>query len=475
MPLLKRKSTASNVLKTITNIYDDAKSYEQANPEKAKARYKKILNSVAELGNEEDLDQNATKISEVLTNTGNAMSRLDDKESAKEFFEKAKVFDPKNAEALYNLGKILISQNIQLPDALLCLKEAVNSDPKNTNAKILLADVYRLQGDKDKALEIYKEVVNEVQEKSDIINKILKLDPNNKEVLLEKVAYLKSINKLEELPETYKKLAMVDKNQNYITEGLELFPNNQSLLIEKARFLVDDKQYNDAKNIISDVLANNPDNAEAQSVIEEIDNLSTVKRRRTEGKKEELVDKVFEDICEPESETKEIKSIKPEQSIDSIKTDILSDSETLEADLKTFKDELYKLPTILKEVNASDDSIARIVEFLVELKEFELAKPVAGNIKDSLKNNFYAGYILFKSGKIEESEKFFNDILKVSVDCALTWYYKAAVVAWKKNENACKNFLMMAIKKESSLKEKAKVDESFSDYRANSWFKSLIS
>jgi hypothetical protein len=109
------------------------------------------------------------------------------------------------------------------------------------------------------------------------------------------------------------------------------------------------------------------------------------------------------------------------------------------------------------------------------MKEFELAKLVAVNIKESLKNNFYSGYILFKSGRIEESEKFFNDILKVSMDYALTWYYKAAVVAWKKNENACKNFLMMAIKKESSLKEKAKVDESFSDYRANSWFKSLVS
>lgn len=56
MPLIKRKSTVSRLLKTITNIYDAAKAYEKSNPEKAKLRYKKILKNVSELDNEEDLN-----------------------------------------------------------------------------------------------------------------------------------------------------------------------------------------------------------------------------------------------------------------------------------------------------------------------------------------------------------------------------------------------------------------------------------
>ncbi|MEM3265418.1 MAG: hypothetical protein QXH07_05640, partial [Thermoplasmata archaeon] len=163
------------------------------------------------------------------------------------------------------------------------------------------------------------------------------------------------------------------------------------------------------------------------------------------------------------------------QNIDRIKSAILSDSATLEHDLDDFKENLHKLPEILNDLEVSDNSLIRIVEYLISIEYFDIAKTLASRLKDHLKNNFYNGYILFKSGDIGGSEGYFNEILKVSMDHAPTWYYKAAIMAWKKNESACKNFLVMAIKKDPSLKYKASSEEYFNIYKSSAWFQSLVS
>jgi len=476
MPLLKRKSTISSLLKSVNNMYNDAKDFEKSNPEKAKQTYKKILPAISEFDNIEDLNQNALKISQILTDVGIALFRLDDKDASIEYFEKAKSLEPKNADAWFNLGKALVSLNKQLPYALICLKEAFNNNPENINAKILLADIYRIQGDKDKALEIYKEIINKVEDRYDIINKILKLDENNKDALLEKVEYLKSKGKLDELPEIYKKLAIIDKNEEYIDEGLKLYPDNQALLLEKARFLINDKLYSYAKEIISNILNADPENIEAIGLNENLDRLMNSNKLEIEQSNNELASKMFESIFEPPTETTKMETVNQyDSSIDRVKSAILSDSPTLENDLNDFKDDLYKLPEILDDLKVSDTTLIRIVEFLVSIKYFDVAKAIANRLKDALKNSFYNGYILFKSGDIEGSERYFNEILKVSMDHAPTWYYKAAIMAWKKNEGACKNFLVMAIKKDPALKNKAVSDEYFDIYKSNSWFKSLVS
>ncbi|MEM4058482.1 MAG: hypothetical protein QXZ12_07145 [Thermoplasmata archaeon] len=476
MPLLKRKSTASSLLKSVSNMYNDAKDYEQSNPEKAKLTYKKILPTIAEFDNVEDLNQNALKISEILTDVGIALVRLDDKDASIDYFEKAKSLDPKNAEAWFNLGKVLVSQNRQLPYALICLKEAFNNNPDNINAKILLADIYRIQGEKDKALEIYKEIINKVEDRLEIINKILKLDENNKDALLEKVEYLKSKGKLDELPEIYKKLAIIDKDEKYIDEGLKLYPDNQALLIEKAIFLINDKLYTYAKDIILNILNTDPENIEALDLKENLDQLMNPNKTEIESNKDKLASNMFESIFETKTDATKIETeTQSNQNIDRIKSAILSDSATLEHDLDDFKENLHKLPEILNDLEVSDNSLIRIVEYLISIEYFDIAKTLASRLKDHLKNNFYNGYILFKSGDIGGSEGYFNEILKVSMDHAPTWYYKAAIMAWKKNESACKNFLVMAIKKDPSLKYKASSEEYFNIYKSSAWFQSLVS
>ncbi|MGC8630138.1 MAG: tetratricopeptide repeat protein [Thermoplasmata archaeon] len=476
MPLLKRKSTVSSLLKSVSSMYNDAKEYEKSNPEKAKLTYKKILPAISEFDNVEELNQNALKISEILTDAGIALFRLDDKEVSIDYFEKAKTLDPKNAEAWFNLGKVLVSLNRQLPYALICLKEAFNNNPDNINAKILLADIYRIQGEKDKALEIYKEIINRVDDRLDIINKILKLDENNKDALLEKVEYLKSKDKLDELPEIYKKLAIIDKNEEYLDEGLKLYPDNLALLLEKAIFLINDKLYTYAKEIILNILNTDPENIDALELNENLDRLMNPDKPEIEKKKGELASNIFENIFETKTETKKMETeTQPDQNIDHVKSSILSGSETLEQDLDAFKENLNKLPEILNDLEVPDNTLVRIVEYLISIQDFDVAKAMAARLKDSLKNNFYNGYILFKAGNIEGSEAFFNEILKVSMDHAPTWYYKAAIMAWKKNESACKNFLLMAIKKDPSLKYKASSEEYFNVYKSSPWFKSLVS
>ncbi len=476
MPLIKRKSTISSLLKSLNSIYNDAKNYEKSNPEKAKLTYKKILPTISEFDNVEDLNQNNLKISEILTDVGISLFKLDDKDASIEYFEKAKSLDPKNAEAWFNLGKVLVSLNRQLPYALICLKEAINNNPDNLNAKILLADIYRIQGEKDKALEIYKEIINKVEDRLDIIDKILKLDENNKDALLEKVEYLKSKGKLDELPEIYKKLAIIDQNEGYIDEGLKLYPDNQTLLLQKAIFLINDKLYSSAKDIILDILNTDPENIEALELKEKLEQLMNPKKPEIEKSNDTLASNMFGNIFETQTDaTKMETETQYNQSIDRIRSAILSDSTTLEHDLDDFKENLHKLPEILNNQEVSDNTIIRIIEYLISIQNFDVAKALVNRLKDNLKNNFYNGYILFKSGDVEGSEGYFNEILKVSMDHAPTWYYKAAIMAWKKNESACKNFLTMAIKKDPSFKDKAGSDEYFNIYRSTSWFKSLVS
>jgi len=129
--------------------------------EKLSAQIKKLLGLITD----EKLERGKQKVGTALTNSQrkaihhiNLGKKLEDKgldEKALREFEKAVEMDPGNPEAHIVLGFSLLKQK-NVDQALQIFQKAVELNPRSTDAKIGLGSAYRMQGKIDKALKILK-------------------------------------------------------------------------------------------------------------------------------------------------------------------------------------------------------------------------------------------------------------------------------------------------------------------------------
>ncbi len=269
----KEKAKAGGALRTYEKVANDGfQAMKGGNEEKAILSFRKLLRWVTE-----DADKIAklsqddkNRLSDILTKAGEAMIRLKEYDSAIKLLEKAKTINPKNFRAWMDIGRDLIQRNTQIPYALVCLREASKLKPDNVEVHILLGDAYRTQGQDEKALREYNEVLKIDPENEDALEKILKIRPDNAEVLEKYINVLEKKGNKEELIKAYTKMAAITGNRDYIEKGLKLDPENKDLLMHKVRFLIDEGNREEARGILEKLLQRYPEDPDIEMLAEEL-------------------------------------------------------------------------------------------------------------------------------------------------------------------------------------------------------------
>ncbi len=292
----RKKEKAGGTLRTYEKVATDGfQAMKSGNEDKAILSFRKLLRWVTE-----DADKIAkfskddkVKLSKILTDAGEAMIRMKEYDSAIKLLEKAKTIDPKNFRAWMDIGRDLIQRNTQIPYALVCLREAAKLRPNDVEVHLLLGDAYRTQGQEEKSINEYKEVLRIDPENEDAVEKMLKLQPENVDLLKKYVKILEKKGNKDDLVRAYIKIAAITGGEEYIERGLKLDPENKDLLMHKVRILINTGKMDEAKQIVDELFQKYPGDPDVEMLAEEL-------KPGVEEKMEEVkpieVEEVFGDI-----------------------------------------------------------------------------------------------------------------------------------------------------------------------------------
>lgn len=464
MPLFGRRRDDSTI-KTYERILEDAKAAMRNREEdKAQILLRRILRWITEDMDKVSKmsDEYKNRVSELLTEAGENMLILKDYDYAIKMLEKAKTLNYKNVKAWLDIGRNLLQRNTQIPYGISCLQEAVKIDPNNVEAHILLGDGYRLQGQIEKALEEYKRAL-ELEESNEMaLEKFLKIEPDNIEVLKKYAEVLEKKGDRENLLVVYNKLASLTNDEGYIEKGLQLDPDNKDLLITKAYTLKQQNKYSEALEVAKNLMEKYPDDPAVQLLYGEI-----VETGEEEFKPIE-VEELFGDLGIEGIEEVEVEE-KPSHE------DFLNYYENgqIEKALKTFE----KLDKEEREKLIKSYGNLQLAETLFDHGKIRYAEKIVEILleKERTQDALYLkARILIEGGQLEEGEKYLNEILKRNIRHASALFQKARITCLKGNEMGTRNFLTMAIKLSPEIKEMVKKDSILQKYAEKEWFKKLI-
>ncbi len=418
-------------------------------------------------------DEDKKKISELLTQAGENMLILKDYDYAIKILEKAKSLDYNNVRAWVDIGRNLLERNTQIPYAISCLQEAVKIDPKNVEAHILLGDGYRLQGQKDKALNEYKKAL-EIDENNELaLEKILRIEPNNVEILKKYAEVLENRGEKENLLLVYNKLASLTDDESYLEKGLQLDPDNKDLLITKAYMLKQKNKYTEALEVAKSLMEKYPDDPGVQLLYGEI----------MEGEEEEFkpieVEELFGDLgLEGMEGIEGLEELKEEAKVEEAPDH--EDFLNLYANgrIERAMDIFEQLSEEEKEKVVREYANLQFAEHLFDRKYTEYAEKIAEALLEKNRTQdalYLKARILIEKGELEEGEKYLNEILKKNIRHGYALFQKARIMSLKNSEMGVRNFLTMAIKIMPEIKEKAKNDPLLQKYAEKEWFKKLVS
>ncbi len=449
MPLLGRRAPSSNFIQMLRDLLDEGKAEATSNQDKAKITLRKIhrMISDADPSEEQAIEQNKNEVINILLEAGSLLFELSDKDKSIDYFEKVKEMDPNNARAWFEIGRILVSQNIQIPYAMVNLKKALDIDKTNHRAMVLLGDLYRIQRDNNNAMKWYMEALKLSPEKMEILDRILTIDPSNKDALREKLEYYLEKGDRESAAQIYLQLGIIEDNIDILDEGLKISPDNVSLLKEKARLLINHGKKSEATQFIERVKklsSGDPEIAILESMITEA--------------KATVQEDIFGDIGLPgEMETKEtdLENIEKEN-IRNENVEVLREPEMDEIENAILSGRLNDL---ISKYYASESFIDKIIKILMKNTEnYEIFVPTlealigSGLGKEALKpvyeklGTVFDAISFFLQNRIDDAEKILNGVVVKDQKNALVWFYKARIAGLKNNAIGAKNFLMMAKK-----------------------------
>ena len=418
MPLLGRRPSV-NFITMLKDLLRQGEEEAKKDPNAAKVTLRKIHRMISDADPAERtaIEENKNDVINILLRAGELLFELNDKDKSIDYFEKVKEYDPKNVKAWFEIGRILVSQNVQIPYAIVNLKKAIELDPTNYNAMVLHGDIYRIRHENEESLKWYKESLKYSENKLDILNRILAVDPNDEEALKQKLNYFISSGMKEEASNIYLQMALSKNSIDLVDEGLKLTPNNIELLKTKARFLISMGRKSEAEQFIEKVEKVSPDDPELLLL-----------KKQVEEKVEETQD-IFGELS-------------------------LDMNEPDENDIAIA---IYDIPTLRKLLKnfGMNESFKNKLEnvLLSKGRSLEIISAIEENLRDGiplegLKQYFpeIDGIKIFVSGDLENSEKFFNSLVQKDQKNAVAWYYKARIAKAKGNLMASKNFLTMALR-----------------------------
>ncbi len=461
-----RRKRESNIIRDYERTLDEAKSaMNRGDDARAEILLRRInrwvtedFDRVARLSDEEK-----KKISMILTEAGENMLILKDYDYAIKTLEKAKILDEQNVRAWVDIGRNLLERNVQIPYAVACLKEAVKIDPKNVEARILLGDAFRIQGEIDNAIKVYREALELDPKNEGVISRLIKIQPDDVEVLRSYAEILKDKGDVEELLKVYNKLYSITRDEKYLEAGLDIDPGNKDLLITKVRFLMDENNLVEANRIVEQLRNDYPDDPTVQMLYEELSG----------GEKEELkpiaVDELFGDlgIDETLAEVSEVGEIEEQISEENVEEKV-EKVNRVEDFFKYFEEDREKAKEIFRELTEEE-----FIQLMDREMSFDLAEFILENVSLEWGNKVLED--LIAHNQHEYAEKVLNEVLKRNFKNAKALFYKSKLFASKGNEMAARNFLALCVKFDPSLKEFIKKDKFFQKYADKEWFQKLIS
>jgi tetratricopeptide (TPR) repeat protein len=471
LPLFGRKKKTSGIVRDYEKALEDAKAaMKRGDEDKALILFRRLNRWVTE-----DFDkinslppEEKAKISRILTEAGENMLTLKEYDYAIKTLEKAKILDPTNIKAWLAIGRDLLERNVQIPYAIACLKEAVKLEPNNVEAQTLLGDAFRMQGQLDEALEAYHMALKADPDNENVILKVLKIQPNNIEILERYAEVLKKKKRDVELLRIYNQLYSLTKDEKYLEMGLDIDPGNKDLLLTKVRILMDRNDFVEAGRIVEQLKEDYPDDPTVQMLYEEL----TAEEKEEEEIKPIAVEELFGDLgIEETEEIAETKEAPPETSeaVETVESEEAPKIEKYEEFLNAFNEgKLDTAKQILSELSEADFEKVMKSEVSYELAEF-----IIENM--DIEHGMRIIDSFLTQNRVAEVENFLNEILKKNMKDAKAMLFKSIVMAHKDNEMGAKNFLMMSLKFDPSLKEFAKKNATLQKYAEKDWYKNMLS
>ncbi len=432
MPLLGRRAPSSNFIPMLKDILEQGKLEAKTDPSKAKITLRKIHRMISDADQSEEMaiEQNKNDVINILLEAGTLLFELSDKEKSIDYFEKVKEMDPNNADAWFEIGRILASQNLQLPYATVNLKKAIELEGTNYRAMLLLGDIYRIQRDIDNAMKWYYEALKSSTEKMEILDRILSIDPMNKDALKQKLKYLLEKGDRNGAAQIYLQLGVIDNSIEIIDEGIKISPDNISLLKEKARMLITRGKKSEAMQFLERVKKLSPGDPEIPLLENSVSEKVNVVQEDIFGDLGiQGQNNVIEEEKEPEEEELE---------------NILSSGKYEEIIKKYASSDSFvkKLDGILTKNAENYNMFIPVLESALKVgiqkEKFSQLNEKLGQLLNAID--------LFVKNQIEDSEKILNSIVLKDQKNCLAWLYKARIAGLKQNSLGMKNFLMMARK-----------------------------
>jgi superkiller protein 3 len=188
-------------------------------------------------------EANTTQHYDVLQELGDCYTSTGDYIKAQQCYEKAAALEPDEAGPYVGLGVLALEKEL-FEDADIAFRVACRLDPKCSRAFAGQAMAAQQKGDYKLAFEMYL--------------KSLDLDTDNLTALLG-------------LFQTSCQMGSFAKVIHYLEIYLDMHPGDTSVMFSLSALYMKDGRFTNARKVLLDLLALDPDNIDAQNLLEEVE------------------------------------------------------------------------------------------------------------------------------------------------------------------------------------------------------------
>ena len=228
---------AEKIKKEALEMINGAKALQvKGDKVKAAAEYRRVIRFLR--NEDEHVRRNPQMFSEVYTEVAHGFYGLDETDHALETVEKALTLNENNIDAWRLKASIYVSMNTMNEYALLCLDHVLKLKPGDKKALIQRANMLRVLGREDEALEVYEILMDKDPNNAmKYLDKMLKIRPDDAKVWIKKGKALLKVKDRKGALEAFKKAYALEPNDKLADIIMKLDPDSPDLLIKKGEAL----------------------------------------------------------------------------------------------------------------------------------------------------------------------------------------------------------------------------------------------
>jgi len=455
------------IKKEAREMINGAKAYQvKGEKEKAAAEYRRVIRF---LRNEEEyVRKNPEAFSEIYTEVAEGFYGLDESDHALETAEKAITLNENNVDAWRLKATIYVSMNSMNEYALLCLDHVLKLKPGDKKALIQKANMLRVLGRMDEALESYevlleKDPANAVK----YLDRMLKIRPDDPKIWIKKGKALLKAKDRQGALDAFKKAYALEPNDKLADIIQKMDPDSSDLLVNKGDRLAKEGKLLEAADVYGEIIEKDPTKIGLlDGLIEKDPHNPELNYRKAvflekSGEIDAAID-IYRKLLEIDPENlsyydKMLKYRPDDQDLLLSKGEALYASDRFEEALPVFRKLVELAPddeTLWYNLGANLMAMGDYDEAIKAFNEVSKRNP------DDVMTWLSKGICFYKLGKTDIAINSFNQVIRRDPNMDLGWYYKGKLEAIKgENPQLIKTFLKRAIELNPDNKEKAKEDD----------------